>query len=97
MKYWEQFKETVLGKFPLAVMSLAPSSASVERLFSKLGRTKTNYRNRMIPENMATHGMIKLEAVNAVLKEDIPEINIEAKLEWSSRISWMAQMWNVMS
>lgn len=82
IKYWKQFKDTVLGDFALILMGLSPTSASLERLFSKLTRTKTKYRNRMLPENLVKHGRIKLEALNAFKSGTRKEINIDEELEW---------------
>lgn len=63
-------------------MGLSPTSASLERLLSKLTRTKTKYRNRMLPENLVKHGRIKLEALNAFKSGTRKEINIDEELEW---------------
>lgn len=45
------FKE--LAKFALTVLSLPHSNAECERLFSKINRTKTKSRNRMITETVS--------------------------------------------
>lgn len=58
MKYWAKFKGTVLGDFAVILMGLTSTSASIERLFSKLSRTKTKYRNRMLPENLEKMGAL---------------------------------------
>lgn len=75
ISYWTAFGDSVLGRFALSVLTLVPSSASVERLFSRLARTKTIYRNRMKPENLASHGKIKLEALNWSFEKDIKDVS----------------------
>lgn len=59
VKYWPQFNNgaSKLAAFALLVFKIIPSAAYIERLFSKLGRTKTKYRNRMLPSNLAAHGI----------------------------------------
>lgn len=45
------FKE--LAKFFLSVLSLPHSNADCERMFSKINRTKTSFRNRMITDTVS--------------------------------------------
>lgn len=46
-----------LAKFSLTVLSLPHSNAECERLFSKINRTKTKSRNRMICETVSATSM----------------------------------------
>lgn len=69
VKFWQKLSATPISSYALEIMSLAPSSASIERLFSKLSRTKTNYRNRMAVETYTNMGKIKLDALNEKAKE----------------------------
>lgn len=76
-KYWEKFKSNILGEFACTLFKLVPGTASVERLFSKLSRTKTIYRNRMLSANLLSHGKIKLEALNSYDNGDKKGITLE--------------------
>lgn len=80
MKYWGSLKDTLLGKFALSLLRLVPTS--VERLFSTLARTKTKYRNRMEPENLKAHGVIKLETLNEFKLEKSKDVDIDSVMEW---------------
>lgn len=82
LKYWGSLKDTLLGKFALTLLRLVPTSASVERLFSTLARTKTKYRNRMEPENLKAHGVIKLETLNEFKLEKSKDVDIDSVMEW---------------
>lgn len=62
-KYWRTMP-TKLGEFANYILSLVPTSARVEGLFSSLSRTKTNMRNRMSVETLTAAGKIKLDALN---------------------------------
>lgn len=85
--YWTSLKSTnsILSKHALLLLSIVPSSASVERLFSKLGQTKTNFRNRMSVETMTCTGQIKLDAINRNLvnknKNDESDIDLTFQYE----------------
>lgn len=68
IKYWENQPSTILSRFALEILSLLPSSASLERLFSKLSRTKTKSRSRMTVDRLTSTGKIKLDALNDPLK-----------------------------
>lgn len=46
-RFWQAMPSSKLKDYALMIFSLCPSSANIERLFSKLSRTKTKYRNRM--------------------------------------------------
>lgn len=84
VKYWSQFNNgsSKLAAFALLLFKIIPSAASIERLFSKLARTKTKYRNRMLPSNLASHGIVKLEVLNEFHVGGRKDIDIEAKMEW---------------
>lgn len=62
--YWQHQAVSVLSRFALTILSTPPSSASVERLFSKLSRTKTKSRSRMTVERLTSIGKIKIDALN---------------------------------
>lgn len=80
LEYWGNFKDSPLGAFALTLLGLCPSSASVERLFSSLSKTKTKYRNRMLPDNLIKHGVIKLEALKHSKEKKSIDLNVD--LEW---------------
>lgn len=61
-----------------------PTSAFIERLFTKLSRTKTEYRNRMLEMNLTTHGQIKLDSLNF----DQPEMPVLTEKELEEALSW---------
>lgn len=84
VKYWSQFNNgtSQLAAFAILLFKIIPSSASVERLFSKLARTKTKYRNSMLPRNLAAHSIIKLEALNEFKIGGRKDIEIDAQMEW---------------
>lgn len=66
LQYWERKdQKSALARYCVALLGLIPTSASVERLFSKLARTKTNYRNRMKVETLSSAGKIKLDVINS--------------------------------
>lgn len=81
-KYWSQFPLSYLGKLATILFKLCPSAASVERLFSKLSRSKTKFRNKMLPDNLASHGIINLEVLNEFQTKVNPEIDITTEMEW---------------
>lgn len=64
IEFWGKMPLSPLQSFAKQLLGLVPSSASVERLFSKLGRSKTKARNRMSPETLARLGKIKLDLLN---------------------------------
>ena len=70
VKYWKGQKPNMLSHFALKILSLAPSSASVERLFSKLARTKTKYRARLNLDILESLGKIKLDALHERVDKD---------------------------
>lgn len=51
-------------------------------VFSQLARTKTKYRNRMLPDNLCSNGIIKLEAINDYLRKGKKDVDIETEMEW---------------
>lgn len=82
IKYWGNFPNCPLGSFAAQVLKLVPTSADVERLFSKLSRTKTKFRNNLLPRNLASHGMVAVEALNSISTTEKPLFNINEELEW---------------
>lgn len=51
------------------IISIMPSSASVERLFSKLGRSETKFRNRISKDTLSMLGKIKIYQINEFVCE----------------------------
>lgn len=63
--FWSNIPNNLLANFAKLIFSLLPSSASLERLFSKLSRTKTPLRNAMTPDVMVKIGRLKLDIINS--------------------------------
>lgn len=82
-KYWTELNsQQLLADLAKTIFSIIPSSASIERLFSKLKRAKTPYRNRMLVENLTVIGKIKLDALNN--EEHAPtDIDVEEEMSWT--------------
>lgn len=90
LAYWSGLSSLgILSEFAVNLFNLCPSSASLERLFSKLNRTKPNSRNRMTVENMTAMGKIKLDAINTPISDVAVEgdsIDIEEKLNYTHEL-----------
>lgn len=69
IKFWKSLSPTHITKYAIEVLSLIPSSANIERLFSKMSRTKTCYRNKMKVETNTNIGQIKLDLLNEKAKD----------------------------
>ena len=71
-EYWKNypFIEHPIYKFTNKVFSICPHSASVERLFSMLGMTKTNSRNRM-----STSTLFKIAIARHQLRDELRHEN----------------------
>lgn len=67
VKFWKPLSPTPITKYAIEILSLVPSSANIERLFSKMSRSKTCYRNRM-KETNTDIGKIKLDLLNEKAK-----------------------------
>lgn len=65
--------QPVISKFALIIFGITPTSAPVERLFSKLGGAKTKARCRMDKDTLKSLGIIKLDIINSKKSGKEPE------------------------
>ena len=70
-EYWKKylFSNQPIYKFANKIFSICPHSASVERLFSRLGITKSKLRNRMSIQTLSKIAVAQYELNNEIKKE----------------------------
>jgi len=69
LQWWENSPPSLLRQLALIIFRINPHSASVERLFSKLGLIHTKTRNRLNAGTLKKLGMISVDLTQKVIDD----------------------------